>query len=118
LRPNHQTNPSVAVFCSSFNTPGVSVKKNGLFDQSRRYSPRSRNPSSLFEHLPANAAAQTIDLPNSPHRLLNAVHYESRHAVRNHFGHRSSARAASYRGKLLPEVQRPISKRVLSMQYL
>src|SRR5215510_8488715 len=45
LRPNHQTNPSVAVFCSFFNTPGVSVKKNGLLDQSRRYSPRSRNSS-------------------------------------------------------------------------
>jgi len=45
LRPNHQTNPSVAVFCSFFNTPGVAVRKNGRLDQSRRYSPRARKPS-------------------------------------------------------------------------
>jgi hypothetical protein len=29
LRPHHQIKPNVAVFCSFFNTLGVSVRKNG-----------------------------------------------------------------------------------------
>jgi hypothetical protein len=32
LRPHHQTRPSVAVFCSFFNTPGRSVRKNGRLE--------------------------------------------------------------------------------------
>lgn len=45
LRPTHQISPTVAVFWSFFRSPGVSVRKNGRSEKSRRHSLRTRKPS-------------------------------------------------------------------------
>src|SRR5262249_15946640 len=75
LRPHHQTNPSVAVFCSFFSTPGRSVRKKGRLEKSRRYSPPSRNPcTNLYSALrvcPLKACAPPLNNPPRSDRYSN-----------------------------------------------
>ena len=71
---HHQSSPAATVFWAVLSLPGSDVRKNGLFEESRRYSTRNSKPGAGWTPKVDVSSLRFCDTPpKRPDRSFNRV---------------------------------------------